>query len=238
MGGLTTSATTNDNVVQSFFPSSNTGHQLLGAPVWWDGADGSYGYLWVSGSDFLRQYKFNPASSTFNLPNYAKGTAAAPTGTPGGILSISANGTNAGSGIVWAAHQLGGNANQQVLPGILRAYNAQNVTTEIWNSQQLTNRDAVGNFAKFVPPTVANGKVYLATFSNRLNVYGLLPRPSLTINQSAGISIVTWATNITGYTLQTNASLLSGGWSDVPGGAVVTNGLFQVTLPSSTNTLF
>jgi hypothetical protein len=31
------------------------------------------------------------------------------------------------------------------------------------------------DFAKYVPPTVANGKVYLATFSNRLNVYGLLP---------------------------------------------------------------
>ena len=38
------------------------------------------------------------------------------------------------------------------------------------------NISAVGNFAKFCPPTVANGKVYLATFSNRLNVYGLLPK--------------------------------------------------------------
>ena len=31
----------------------------------------------------------------------------------------------------------------------------------------------MGNFAKFVPPTVANGKVYLATFSGQLDVYGL-----------------------------------------------------------------
>ena len=32
----------------------------------------------------------------------------------------------------------------------------------------------VGNFAKFTPPTVTNGRVYLATFSNVLRVYGLL----------------------------------------------------------------
>jgi hypothetical protein len=32
----------------------------------------------------------------------------------------------------------------------------------------------VGNFAKFTPPTVADGHVFLATFSNTLRVYGLL----------------------------------------------------------------
>ena len=36
------------------------------------------------------------------------------------------------------------------------------------------NRDDVGNYAKFCPPTVVNGKVYQATFSNQLAVYGLL----------------------------------------------------------------
>jgi hypothetical protein len=43
-------------------------------------------------------------------------------------------------------------------------------------------RDRLGTFAKFVPPTVANGRVYMATFSNRIAVYGLLsyryPRPT------------------------------------------------------------
>ena len=36
-------------------------------------------------------------------------------------------------------------------------------------------QDHLGNFAKFTPVTVANGKVYAATFSNRLAVYGLRP---------------------------------------------------------------
>jgi len=62
-----------------------------------------------------------------------------------------------------------------VRPGILHAYDAQNVGNELWNSEQFGIRDSVGSYAKFVPPTVANGKVYLATFSNRLNVYALFP---------------------------------------------------------------
>jgi hypothetical protein len=93
----------------------------------------------------------------------------------GGMLALSANGTNAGTGILWASHQFTGDANQAVRPGILHAYDAQNVTNELWNSEQISARDSVGSYGKFVPPTVSNGKVYLATFSNRLNVYGLLP---------------------------------------------------------------
>ena len=37
-----------------------------------------------------------------------------------------------------------------------------------------SSRDNFGNFAKFVPPLVVNGKVYIATSSNQLAVYGLL----------------------------------------------------------------
>jgi hypothetical protein len=88
---------------------------------------------------------------------------------PGGAISISANGGKAGTGIVWAAHphglipQSGVDANQHVVRGILRAYNAENLAKELWNSEMNPN-DSIGNFAKFNPPTVANGKVYLASF--------------------------------------------------------------------------
>ncbi len=40
----------------------------------------------------------------------------------------------------------------------------------------------MGNYAKFVPPTVVNGKVYLATFSGQLLVYGLNPPTSSQIS--------------------------------------------------------
>ena len=65
-------------------------------------------------------------------------------------------------------------ANSTVVPGILRAMNAETLE-EIWNSEDVTARDSLGNVAKFVPPVVVNGKVYMATFSNSVVVYGLLP---------------------------------------------------------------
>ena len=48
---------------------------------------------------------------------------------------------------------------------------------ELWNSNIIASRDSIGRFAKFVCPTVANGKVYMATFSNQLAVYGLFTNP-------------------------------------------------------------
>src|SRR5712692_5084954 len=157
----------------------------------------------------------------FLLPAYAQSPTAAPNGQPGGILAVSAHGTNAGTGIVWAYHQLTGDANQSVRPGILHAYNAQNVSTELWNSEQLSARDSVGNFAKFVPPTVANGKVYLATFSNRLNVYGLLPTTNVTI-------LIQWSNNVVQLT-----------WPDgtLQSASQITGSFFNVTATTETYTL-
>jgi hypothetical protein len=237
MGGLSGSTNSDTNIVQSFQVAAGT-HQVHGGPVWWDGPDGSYAYLQVS-TDFLRQYKFDWASGKFLLPNFAQGTVSAPGGQPGGILSVSANGTNAGSGIVWDCHQLVGSANQQTRPGILRAYNAQNVTNELWNSEQLPARDSVGNFAKFVAPTVANGKVYVATFSNRLNVYGLLPSPALSIVRSGGNVLLSWSTNtFVSYTLQASTNLEAGSWANVTNNVTFSNGVLQVVIPAATSGTF
>jgi hypothetical protein len=172
MGGWSEGAA-DTNVLQSFQVASGT-HEIMGSPVWWDGPSASYAYVWVSDADCLRQYKFNPKTSRLSLPAVAASKGLTAPGEPGGILSVSANGKKSGTGIIWVSHEVGGDANQSVVLGILRAFNAQNVSTELWNSEQNSPRDSVGLFAKFVPPTVANGKVYLATFSNRLNVYGLL----------------------------------------------------------------
>ena len=93
-------------------------------------------------------------------------------GHPGGIMALSSNGT-AGSGVLWASIPQS-DAWHQTEPGTLYAVDPTDVTKVLWSSQQNAARDAVGNFAKFTPPTVANGRVYLATFSNVLRVYGLL----------------------------------------------------------------
>lgn len=57
--------------------------------------------------------------------------------------------------------------------GGLRAIDASTLK-ELWNSD-LDNRDRLPAVAKFTPVTVANGKVYVPTFSNKLVVYGLKP---------------------------------------------------------------
>jgi len=235
MGGLTSSTTTNDNIVQSFPVTSDEVH---GGAVWWDGPGVSYGYLWPA-SVYLQQYTFNRAAGKFTLPVFAQSPTPAPGGQPGGILALSANGTNAGTAIIWAVHQVGGDANQQVLPGILHAYNAQNVGIELWNSEQLNWRDTVGKFAKFVPPTVANGKVYLATFANRLNVYGLQPPPPVNIAMSGGTTTIYWPTNTpASYTLQSTTNLVIGTWVNVTNRVAASNGVYQVTLPATTPAMF
>ena len=48
------------------------------------------------------------------------------------------------------------------------------LSKEIWNSGQNAERDDFGLVAKFNTPVVANGKVYVATFSKEVAVYGLL----------------------------------------------------------------
>jgi len=51
--------------------------------------------------------------------------------------------------------------------------------TELWDSKLNGTRDDLGNLAKFVPPTVANGKVYVPSSSdtpyqfNQIVIYGL-----------------------------------------------------------------
>src|SRR5208283_844581 len=223
MGGLS-SGNADTNIVQSFTVTTD---EIHGGAVWWDGPGASYGYIWPA-SVYLQQYQFNRATGQFVLPAFAQSPTAAPTGEPGGILALSANGTNAGSAIVWAAHQLDGDANQQVLPGILHAYDARNVANELWNSGQNSARDSVGNFAKFVAPTVANGKVYLATFSGQLDVYGLLPPPALTATRSGGHALITWPANAyAGFVLQANTNLAASNWFDVTNSAVASNGLYQ-----------
>jgi uncharacterized repeat protein (TIGR03806 family) len=192
MGGLSFSDE-NTNIIQSF---QLTQEHIHGSMVWWDCPAGSFGYIWPAAT-FLQQYKLDRAANKFILPPFARSATSAPGGVPGGIVSLSANGSKPGSGILWGVHQLGGDANHETRPGLLHAYDAQDVSRELWNSDQIIERDAVGGFAKYVPPTVANGKVYLATFAGRLNVYGLTSGWVAAPTVTPGGSAFTNATSVT-----------------------------------------
>jgi hypothetical protein len=67
-----------------------------------------------------------------------------------------------------------GDHSQDGVPGTLHAFDALDLTNELWHSEMLPERDRLGGFAKCVSPTVANGRVYVPTFSNELAIYGLL----------------------------------------------------------------
>ena len=130
-------------------------------------------YVFPTGNP-LQMLSFN--GSQFNVtPSYSSSATAPAPQSNGPAMSISANGLAAGTGVLWASYEPTGIADGGAHPGILRAFDAANVSRELWNSNQDSVRDFSGSWAKFSPPIVANGKVYLATFDNALNVYGLLP---------------------------------------------------------------
>src|SRR3984893_2786473 len=175
------SASTNNNV-QNF--QGTTGAVFMGAPIYWNSPNnGPVIYIW-SGNDFLKAYQL--VNGTFQTAPVSQSTVSEAAGYSNSVpLSLSANGKQAGTGIVWGSGAFAANANLQTVTGILRAFDATNLTNELWDSRQNLARDDVGNYAKFSPPTIANGKVYLATFSNQLLVYGLFADFSVTASPSS-----------------------------------------------------
>jgi len=95
---------------------------------------------------------------------------------PGATLAISAAG--ASQGILWALQRQGtcgvpascGSA----APAVLRAYDATNLQTLLYSSDQTGSRDALDAAAKFSVPLVANGKVFVSS-TTQLSIFGLLP---------------------------------------------------------------
>lgn len=144
-------------------------------------------YLYIAGvGGPLKTYRLDPTTAKFTFQS--SGTA--PAGGfafPGSTPSVSSQGTT--NGIVWALDnsQFCTPASPGCGPAVLHAYDASNVATELWNSAKVAS-DAAGNAVKFVVPTVANGRVYVATrgnnkggtygstsISGELDVYGLKP---------------------------------------------------------------
>ncbi|HTQ31454.1 MAG TPA: c-type cytochrome [Opitutaceae bacterium] len=149
-----------------------------GAVYWKSAARGGLVYLWGQ-DDALRVYTFN--AGRFDPQPLAVGDATS--AYPGGILSLSANGGT--DGILWANAALAPHGNGHVNgPGVLRAYDASDIRHELWDSNLDADRDTCGRISKNAPPTIVNGKVYLASFgtlpvgTGALYVYGLLPNPA------------------------------------------------------------
>ena len=168
MGGYDASA---NRVRQTVRISTNS--EMHAQPAYFRGSAKEFVYLWAE-NEPLRAMPFNRGTGTLDMGSVITSPVAGPTGRSGAMLSVSSNGTRDGTGILWASYPATGDANQDVRPGVLRAFDASDVTKELWSNQRNATRDAAGTYAKFSAPTIANGHVYLATFANQVVAYGLL----------------------------------------------------------------
>ena len=164
-----------------YLPSSNQVQQVVplgisasmhGQAAYYKGSSKEFVYVW-SENDPLRAIPFDRVSNLLNPQGQVVSRVSGPTGQSGAVLSVSSNGSRDGTGILWASYAVSGDAEHAVSPGILRAFDANDVSKELWNNHQNDVRDGAGTYAKFAAPTIANGHVYLPTFSNQVAVYGL-----------------------------------------------------------------
>jgi hypothetical protein len=172
----------NSNTSQSF-PATQGGSSLgMYTLALWQGRQGSVVYLQEPCGP-LKAYPI--VGGRLNATPLSQSNPV--TCTLFGGIAVSANGDTHGTGIVW---QTTADFNARKIPGALRAYDATNLSRELWNSDMVPNRDELGRFSKFVAPTVVNGRVYVPTFSNRLVIYGLLSSVAAKTTGDAKITAV------------------------------------------------
>jgi len=141
---------------------------LYASPAYWTDSSGAEHVYEGGCNTSLKMYNLNSSTGLLTA------STSSPTGYafPGPTPSVSANG--AVSGIVWAIERTDTSANScsPTMNGVLHAYDATNVSKELYNSTLCPTRDAMAPATKFSVPTIANGKVYVATSGGELDVYG------------------------------------------------------------------
>ena len=155
LGGYATGVSSNTNALQDI-PGAVGG--LWSTPAYWNGNI----YMWGS-QDVPKLFQINtgvvgatPASQSTISSSF-----------PGASFSISSNGAQ--DGIAWAVRTDQYPTNG---PAVLYAWDANDLTNTIYESDTNSARDGVGQANKFAIPVVTNGKLYLnAQF--QVDVYGL-----------------------------------------------------------------
>jgi hypothetical protein len=151
------------------------GHTHGGPTLWTNSSGNRFVYVWREQSKMGQRLVYPTGGLVTIEQSPTTQSIYAPPGMPGGTQSISS--LSGYDGIVWSTLQ-NSDSNERIVSGTLHAFEANDLSHELWNST-INTGDEVGLYAKFCPPTVANGKVYLATFSNKLHVYGLSLSPEL-----------------------------------------------------------
>jgi hypothetical protein len=133
--------------------------------TWGYWSDGTTAYVYGSGVDGkLTQWQL--ASNGTIVPTPTAQTALT-YDYPGAIPVVSSDGGDPASAILWAVDQTNG--------ATLRAYEATDVSKQIWTSAQDPARDGLdaGEFDHFTVPTTADGLVIVGD-QGQLDIYGAL----------------------------------------------------------------
>jgi hypothetical protein len=243
---------TYDNTNSSGMEAPN----VHGSPVAWSNASFRRLYIWAE-KDFLKGYNYD-ANGNFAQPACAaatptvQGPVKANPGMPGGMLSLSSNGSS--NGILWAtipepdfsrcnqpSQRIANswcNANAEVVKGRIYAFDATTLAL-IWDAY-------LPSFAKFAPPTIAGGKVFVPTFSDRILIFA--PHASFTptwtsldgaVAPGARPAITSWdpATRMDVFVRGADNSLLHKAWNSgtwAPAGSWEGLGGFLTSNPTAT----
>jgi hypothetical protein len=158
--------------------NATPGH-IHGTPVFWHGPNGQ-NWIYVMGEgDNLKGFPFannrlKTGQGDVKLsgwrpprPTLKNSHGQVPDNwMPGGTITVSSKGQAADTGIVWAIVPANGDANSfRGVKGMLMAFNAEDVSDEIWRSQghdpNTDTANSLGLLSRFAPVTVANGKVFV-----------------------------------------------------------------------------
>ena len=178
------------NIVGAALQAVPNGSKIFGTPGYFGGR------IFMSGvNDTVKAYRI----SNGQMETHPESVGSVVFGYPGSIPSVSASGAT--NGILWTVQADGFGRSA---PAILRAYDATDLSVELYNSEAAGDRDRLGLAQKFSVPTVAAGKVYVGT-GMELGVLGLFPPTRLTAALAEGgtrVKLTLEGQPGHGYTLQ------------------------------------
>jgi outer membrane protein assembly factor BamB len=241
--------TTTNSPPHSLWTEVGLYSHIHGSPVVWTQNSGLQYRIYVQGErDRLKAFQYDNGSFQVGQQSSSCGSPGnaapidcsneiAPDNTmPGGILSLSSNNQQVGSVILWVSipqSTQGYDAENAIrsydsntgltrgISGLLRAYDASNLKNKLWETVVDQNR-----YVKFVPPTIANGKVYMAEIG-KVAVFGDMSCPVVTsMNPLIGRDIGGSVFYLYGGNLDTNARGNLGWTQSVHFGVALASNLF------------